>query len=187
MTRKTIAFATLALLCGVFFGAQIVDAAPSILDQTNTFNRNIGFETPTDIRYTIALAIRVVLSLLGMIFLAMILYAGFTIMTAAGEQSKVDTGKNTLKYAVIGMVIVFSSYGIAGLVTNLIGQGEREVDCFYDEDLGGWYFYASWDIQEDTRRFQSNDPLAPDQEFKLQPCPNSEQYINNETTNRFSN
>lgn len=63
--------------------------------------------------------IGVVLSLLGLIFLGLALYAGFKWMTAQGDSKEVDGAKDTLKNAVIGMIIVAASYALS---TFIMGQ-----------------------------------------------------------------
>ena len=60
--------------------------------------------------------IGVFLGLLGVIFLALTIYSGFTWMTAGGEEAKVTKAKETLKRAIIGLIIVASSYLIWELV-----------------------------------------------------------------------
>ena len=60
--------------------------------------------------------INVVLGFLGIILVMLLLYAGFNWMTAAGDSAKVDTAQDTIKRAVIGIIIVVSAYGIAKFV-----------------------------------------------------------------------
>lgn len=75
-----------------------------------------------DIRVTIAKIIRAVLSLLGIIALGLILYAGFTIMTSAGNAERVATGKRILINTSIGLAIILSSLGITQfIISRLIG------------------------------------------------------------------
>lgn len=70
------------------------------------------FDKPQSPLLVVASGIKIFLSLLGILFLAYTLYAGFTIMTARGEEEKVTEGKKTLMRAVIGMVVVMSAYSI---------------------------------------------------------------------------
>lgn len=52
------------------------------------------------------------LSLLGVIFLILMLYSGYNWMIAHGEEQKVTKAKDTLRASVIGLVIVLSAYAI---------------------------------------------------------------------------
>lgn len=56
--------------------------------------------------------IQIVLSLLGIIALGLIIWAGFLWMTAAGVEEKISKAKKILIGAIIGLVIVFSSWAI---------------------------------------------------------------------------
>ncbi len=65
------------------------------------------------------LTIRIVnfaLSLLGIIAVLIILYAGFTWMTAGGNDEKIGTAKKTLFAAVAGLIIILTAYSIMSFV-----------------------------------------------------------------------
>jgi uncharacterized BrkB/YihY/UPF0761 family membrane protein len=53
------------------------------------------------------------LTLLGLVFLVLIIYAGFSWMTAGGEEEKITKAKKMLSSSVIGLLIVLASYGIS--------------------------------------------------------------------------
>lgn len=100
--------------------AQGVTANELLPDQVG---QTIGTGTQ-DIRITIARIIRVALGLLGTVALLIILYAGWTWMTAAGEVEKVNRAKKILAAAVIGLVIILSAFAIASFViSRLLGEG----------------------------------------------------------------
>ncbi len=71
----------------------------------------------------LAVAIKGFLSLMGIIFIILIIYAGFTWMTAGGDEQKVSKSKNTIARAAIGLFIVLSAYLITALVFNMIDNG----------------------------------------------------------------
>jgi hypothetical protein len=71
-----------------------------------------------DIRTIIANLIVAVLSLLGIIFVVLLVYAGFKYMTAMGNADQADSAKSQITQAVIGLLIVLAAYGIAGFVFN---------------------------------------------------------------------
>ncbi|MDD5291106.1 MAG: pilin [Patescibacteria group bacterium] len=67
--------------------------------------------------------ISAVLGIVGSLALAMFIYGGFTIMTAAGTAEKVEKGKQILIWAAIGLIIIFTSYALVNFVlTNVIKQ-----------------------------------------------------------------
>lgn len=52
------------------------------------------------------------LSLLGVIFIGEIIYAGYNWMTAKGEEEKVERARETIRRAVIGLVVIVAAYAI---------------------------------------------------------------------------
>lgn len=69
--------------------------------------------TPVEI---VSLVITIGLSLLGVIFLILMIYGGFLWMTAAGDEGKVDSAKSIIKNSIIGMIIVVAAYAISYFV-----------------------------------------------------------------------
>ncbi|MDO8668005.1 MAG: pilin [bacterium] len=90
-------------------------------------NRPWGGGVPTpenSLAGIIQVAISAFLGLLGIIFIVLIIYAGFNWMTARGEEEKVTLAKETLVRAVIGLIIIIGAYSITYFVfSNLPGGG----------------------------------------------------------------
>ena len=62
-----------------------------------------------------------ILAFIGIIFLALMIYAGFLWMTAAGNEASVDKAKNLIIAAIIGLIIIFGAYAITAWIgTNLL-------------------------------------------------------------------
>jgi len=64
--------------------------------------------------------IKYALGLAGVIAMAMFIYGGLTWMTASGNQERITSAKKTVVWAVIGLVLTFSSYAIARIVIDLL-------------------------------------------------------------------
>ncbi len=65
------------------------------------------------------LAVRVIqwsLGFLGLVAVAMIIFGGFMWMTSAGNEQRVTQGKEVIKWAVIGLVVVMLSWAIVVFV-----------------------------------------------------------------------
>jgi len=60
----------------------------------------------------IAEIISVFLSLLGVIFLILILYAGYLWMTAGGNEEQITKSKTMLRNSIIGLIIALSAYTV---------------------------------------------------------------------------
>ncbi len=68
---------------------------------------------PDDVRVTITKIIVLFLQFLGIIFLVLILFAGFQWMMSGGNEEKVGKAKKLLINAVIGLVIILVSWLLA--------------------------------------------------------------------------
>jgi len=66
--------------------------------------------------------INVALSFVGIIFLVLMIVAGFRWMTAGGDAEKVEKAKKTLINATIGMVLILGSFAITNFVLSSINQ-----------------------------------------------------------------
>jgi hypothetical protein len=78
-----------------------------------------GFAAPTDPRTIIANVIKIVLGLLGTIFLCLTLYAGYLWMTAAGNDDQITTAKKLLTQATIGLAIILAANSIVYFVAKI--------------------------------------------------------------------
>lgn len=75
------------------------------------FGTATGLST-VDIRTYVGRIIRYFLSLLGIIAVMLMMYAGFIWMTAGGSEEKIKKAKAIMTNAVIGLVIITSAYAI---------------------------------------------------------------------------
>jgi hypothetical protein len=62
--------------------------------------------------------INAVLAVIGIVAVVFVIYGGFLYLTSAGDASKVKKGKDTLMYALIGLVIVGLAFAIVNFVIN---------------------------------------------------------------------
>lgn len=70
----------------------------------------------SDIRVVITRIINVAMGFLGIVAVLIILWGGFTWMTAGGNEEKVGEAKKIITAGIIGLIIVISSYAIARFV-----------------------------------------------------------------------
>lgn len=75
----------------------------------------------TDIPTLIGKIISVALGIMGSLALVFFLYGGFLWLTSRGKQSSIETGTKTITWAVIGIVLVFSSYVILRFIMKALG------------------------------------------------------------------
>jgi hypothetical protein len=65
---------------------------------------------------TVAKIIKIILGFLGVIFIVLIIYAGFLWMTSGGNEEKVKTAKKIITAAIIGTAIILCAYAITVFV-----------------------------------------------------------------------
>lgn len=100
--------------------------APAFAQVSNTAAESVaataGFGSAS-VYEIIGTIINVFLGALGVVFLLLVLYAGFLWMTAGGDDKQVEKARKMLINATVGLVIVLSSYGIATFVVNWLSEG----------------------------------------------------------------
>ncbi|MBU4432236.1 hypothetical protein KKD60_03075, partial [Patescibacteria group bacterium] len=77
-------------------------------------------ETTSDI--LIGTIINAFLSVLGIIFLVLMLYGGYLWMTDRGNDDSVKKAKNVIQAAIIGLAIVLISFSISYFVITKLGD-----------------------------------------------------------------
>jgi len=85
----------------------------------------IQAESPTDLPTFIGGLINAFLSVLGIIFVVMTVYAGYLWMTANGETAKTEKAKTLLGQAIIGMIIILAAYAISAFVIGRLIDAAR--------------------------------------------------------------
>lgn len=60
--------------------------------------------------------IKGLLGIIGSIALVMFVLGGFTWMTSQGDKGKISKGRDTMLWATLGLVVVFSSYALVRFV-----------------------------------------------------------------------
>ncbi len=69
----------------------------------------LNADTPQEL---IGIVIDAVLGIVGSLALLMFVFGGITWMTSSGSADKVKKGRDIIVWAAIGLVIVFSAYGL---------------------------------------------------------------------------
>jgi len=77
-----------------------------------------GYERATDttLAETIGVAVKGALSMVGVVFLVLMVYAGYLWMTARGEEETIKKAQKIIISSIIGLVIVLASYSITNFV-----------------------------------------------------------------------
>ena len=98
--------------------------------------KNAGYSEAVDINELISIIIQSVLSLLGVIFLVLLVYGGYLWMTDRGNEDQVKRARNLISAAIIGLIIVVSSYAISIFVFETLMSSEGSGGAVLQEE--GW-------------------------------------------------
>lgn len=77
-------------------------------------------ENKTSIPVLLGIVINTVLGIVGSLALVMFIYGGILWMLSAGNAEQVKKGKETLIWAAIGIIVIFSAYALVKLVLTAI-------------------------------------------------------------------
>jgi hypothetical protein len=113
-----------------FASGSIVMLFPTILfaqnnlqdanDRLRGLGARAGF-SQQDLPTVAGTVISTALTLVGLIFLILMVYAGYLWMTARGDEGQVEKALGIVKTCVIGLIVVMSAYAITFFVLSRFG------------------------------------------------------------------
>lgn len=113
---------TLLAVLGSFWIVPIAFAQNLGLDLAGRAAGNAGYSqvTETSFSETLGTIVKGALSFVGVIFLILMVYAGYLWMTARGDEGQVDRATDIIRTAIIGFIITMGAYSITAFVVPLI-------------------------------------------------------------------
>lgn len=108
--------------------------APAFAEESFSFINSTGLETtaegtghtkqklfnsPESLETGAGAIVMMVLSLLGVIFMVLIIFGGILWMTAGGNEQRVDKAKTTITRAIIGLAVVLLAYAISVFIVSI--------------------------------------------------------------------
>jgi hypothetical protein len=88
----------------------------------DTTAQGAGIKGETSLIQIFALLVKVLLGILGFVFVVLIIYGGVEWMMAMGANEKVAKAKKIIINSVIGLVIIILSYSIASFVITALNS-----------------------------------------------------------------
>lgn len=85
--------------------------------------KSAGLQSDVDLPTLVGNILGTALSLISVLFFALILYAGFLWMTSRGNADQENKAKETLFGAAIGIIIILAAYAITSFVFTNLGPG----------------------------------------------------------------
>jgi len=115
---------TLALVAGLtgVLAPEFVGAVNAFNTCTSTSESDVCGAQSDSIGSYVAIITNTLLFILGAVSVIVIIYAGIRYATSGGDPGRVSAAKNTLLYAVIGLVVAILAYSIVNFVILKIGN-----------------------------------------------------------------
>ena len=88
----------------------------------DTAEKTAGYRGGVEIEQVVGTVISIMLSIIGVVFLVLIVYGGYIWMIARGDESKVEKAKDTISRSIIGLIIVLAAYAITYYVVAALTQ-----------------------------------------------------------------
>ena len=121
----------LTILLATFFSvnlasAQIIqdEVRRDITTQDDAFLKEAGLGTQS-LSLVVSQIIKILLSFLGVIFIILIVYAGFVWMTSAGNDDKIRKAKATMAAAIVGLAVVLAAYIVTYFVIDQLLEATK--------------------------------------------------------------
>ena len=122
--KKTILglIAMVALASGLAMPAMASPAPSSkggsFAQQATEGLKQVGGNDQTSLGDIVSKIINFLLFFVGVVSVIMIIYGGIQYTTSAGDSGKVTNAKNTILYAIVGLIVSILAYAIVNFVTN---------------------------------------------------------------------
>lgn len=140
LKKKFVFISAVVLVAGfLFVSPTFAGLKDEIAKQGDAFVKGAELGEPRDIRIVAALIIDSLLSLLGLVTLIYMVYAGYLILTSAGEDDKIDEGKTIIRNAVIGLALILSAYSLVKLISLVAFGGYGDNYCKVESPTAGYY------------------------------------------------
>lgn len=122
MKKTTLLAVIFCLFMPAIAGAQGLKEAFGNNSPLDTVANKAGVKDVDNVGKVSGRVINTALSLVGLIFLILMVYGGYLWMTARGDESQVEKAQMIIRNAIIGLVLVLAAYAITVLVTTRLGK-----------------------------------------------------------------
>ena len=124
LTSLVLALAIIGLAPAVtgdgYVSAATEDAICAGVQATGANCNPNGDEAETRVNDIVALIINILSWIVGVVSVIMVIFGGFKYITSGGDSNKVTSAKNTILYALIGLVVVVLAQVIVIFVINQV-------------------------------------------------------------------
>lgn len=115
MLKKTAAQVGLGLTAAMSAAGTVLAANPDAQEGINAAQGNLQTTSLTD---SVANVTNIMITIIGIISVIMLIIGGFRYVLSGGDQKGTTAAKDTILYAIIGVVVALLSYSIMNFVIN---------------------------------------------------------------------
>ncbi len=123
--RRFIGALALAVLTLTMLDTTALAEVPALGSNLDALGKASGYDTQLSqdknpLAAVVSQGLLALFGVLGMIFLVIVVYAGFRWMTAGGNTEQIDEAKQLIRNATIGLAIVILSYTITYFIGSVL-------------------------------------------------------------------
>jgi len=124
------------------FASPKVDLYSQIGDQMAAGAKRAEFGTPEQAQVYAASIVQIALSTVGIVFIFLLVYGGYILISARGEEEQIKKATTIIRSAIIGLIIILASWSITyfiareykDVVTNQEGDFSIREQVIYQEE-----------------------------------------------------
>ena len=94
------------------------NAASSAVCSSNPSSSSSTQSNTNPISVQIGNIVKIIVEVAGIVAVVIIIISGIKYAVSAGDANKVNSAKNTLLYAIVGLIVIVATYTIVGYVVN---------------------------------------------------------------------
>ena len=91
-------------------------------DNLSTVTTEAGYNTGATVESTIGNIIKVSMSLLGTIFMVLLVIAGINWMKAEGNEEEIKEAKKTIKSLLIGIIVIIGAFALSNQISRVFAN-----------------------------------------------------------------
>lgn len=113
------------VVLGIFMITTTAHGLDLGIDKVNNAATQAGYSAATETTFAenVGKAIKILLSMIGVLFTILIIYAGYLWLTARGNDESISKAKGIISSSIIGLIILLMAYSITNFIVPRILQG----------------------------------------------------------------
>lgn len=119
-TFITSAVASLAVVAALLSPVLVPSTAEAQIQKGINAARTDDMSSAADPESIVQKVVNIILFVLGVLAVIMIIVGGFRYVTSGGDSNKLTSAKNTILYAVIGLIVALFAYAIVNWVVKQV-------------------------------------------------------------------